>query len=71
MAWNDAKVTLLRKLWSEGLTEEQITARIDGVTFEAVRSKLKKLGLLKPDTTGASRIRKPRGSTSHKARSAP
>ncbi len=32
MAWNDERVELLKKLWSEGLSASQIAGRLGGVT---------------------------------------
>lgn len=45
MAWNDERVELLKKLWSEGLSASQIAGRLGGVTRNAVIGKVHRLGL--------------------------
>lgn len=51
MAWNDERVELLKKLWSEGLSASQIAGRIGGVTRNAVIGKVHRLGLSGRATT--------------------
>ena len=48
MAWNDERVELLKKLWSEGLSASQIAGRLGGVTRNAVIGKVHRLGLVRP-----------------------
>lgn len=45
MAWDDERVELLKKLWSEGLSASQIASRMGGVTRNAVIGKVHRLGL--------------------------
>src|SRR3989440_2851224 len=45
MAWNDERVDLLKKLWSDGLSASQIAGRLGGVTRNAVIGKVHRLGL--------------------------
>ena len=45
MSWNDERVELLKKLWSEGLSASQIAGRLGGVTRNAVIGKVHRLGL--------------------------
>lgn len=45
MAWNDERVELLKKLWSEGLSASQIASKMGGVTRNAVIGKVHRLGL--------------------------
>lgn len=45
MGWNDERVTLLRKLWAEGLSASQIAKQLGGVTRNAVIGKVHRLGL--------------------------
>ncbi len=45
MSWNDERVELLRKLWTEGLSASQIAAELGGVTRNAVIGKVHRLGL--------------------------
>lgn len=54
MSWNDERVDLLKKLWSEGLSASQIAARIGGVTRNAVIGKVHRLGLSGRATTSRS-----------------
>ena len=44
MAWNDERVDLLKKLWSDGLSASQIAGRLGGVTRNAVIGKVHRLG---------------------------
>ena len=43
MAWNDERVELLKKLWSDGLSASQIAGRLGGVTRNAVIGKVHRL----------------------------
>ncbi len=45
MAWNDDRVELLKKFWSEGLSASQIASKMGGVTRNAVIGKVHRLGL--------------------------
>lgn len=45
MAWNDERVELLKKYWSEGLSASQIASKMGGVTRNAVIGKVHRLGL--------------------------
>jgi GcrA cell cycle regulator len=45
MNWTDERVTLLRKLWAEGLSASQIAKQLGGVTRNAVIGKVHRLGL--------------------------
>lgn len=45
MGWNEERVTLLRKLWAEGLSASQIAKQLGGVTRNAVIGKVHRLGL--------------------------
>ncbi len=45
MAWDDDRVELLKKLWSEGLSASQIASKMGGVTRNAVIGKVHRLGL--------------------------
>ena len=45
MSWNDERVELLKKLWSDGLSASQIAGRLGGVTRNAVIGKAHRLGL--------------------------
>lgn len=45
MSWNDERVELLKKLWSEGLSASQIASKMGGVTRNAVIGKVHRLGL--------------------------
>lgn len=58
MSWNDERVDLLKKLWSEGLSAAQIAGRLGGVTRNAVIGKVHRLGLSGRATT--SRMKSPR-----------
>ena len=44
-AWNDDRVELLKKLWSEGLSASQIASRLGGISRSAVIGKVHRLGL--------------------------
>ncbi len=43
--WDDERVALLKKLWSEGLSCSQIASRLGRVTRNAVMGKVARLGL--------------------------
>jgi len=43
MAWNDERVELLKKLWSDGLSASQIAGRLGSVTRNAVIGKVHRL----------------------------
>ena len=45
MSWNDERVELLKKLWSEGLSASQIATELGEVTRNAVIGKVHRLGL--------------------------
>ncbi|MFS8036833.1 GcrA family cell cycle regulator [Xanthobacter sp. AM11] len=65
MSWNDERVELLKKLWSEGLSASQIASELGEVTRNAVIGKVHRLGLsgrAKSATpaAGAARARKAR-----------
>jgi GcrA cell cycle regulator len=45
MSWTEERVTLLRKLWAEGLSASQIAKQLGGVTRNAVIGKVHRLGL--------------------------
>lgn len=45
MSWNDERVELLKKLWTEGLSASQIASELGGVTRNAVIGKVHRLGL--------------------------
>jgi GcrA cell cycle regulator len=60
MAWNDERVDLLKKLWSEGLSAAQIAGRLGGVTRNAVIGKVHRLGLSGRATTSRQKNPRPR-----------
>lgn len=60
MAWNDERVELLKKLWSEGLSASQIASRLGGVTRNAVIGKVHRLGLSGRATTARLKSHRPR-----------
>jgi GcrA cell cycle regulator len=45
MSWTDERVTVLKKLWLEGLSASQIAKQLGGVTRNAVIGKVHRLGL--------------------------
>lgn len=45
MGWTEERVSLLRKLWAEGLSASQIAKQLGGVTRNAVIGKVHRLGL--------------------------
>jgi GcrA cell cycle regulator len=62
MSWNDERVDLLKKLWSDGLSASQIAAELGGVTRNAVIGKVHRLGLsgrAKTPSSSVPRARKP------------
>ena len=58
MSWNDERVELLKKLWTECLSASQIASRLGTVTRNAVIGKVHRLGLSGRATT--SRMKSPR-----------
>ena len=60
MGWNDERVELLKKLWSEGLSASQIAARLGSVTRNAVIGKVHRLGLSGRATTSRMKSHRPR-----------
>src|SRR6516164_9885922 len=60
MAWNDERVELLKKLWSDGLSASQIAGRLGGVTRNAVIGKVHRLGLSGRATSSRSSSPRPR-----------
>jgi GcrA cell cycle regulator len=60
MSWNDERVDLLKKLWSEGLSASQIAGRLGGVTRNAVIGKVHRLGLSGRATTSRMKSLRPR-----------
>lgn len=45
MSWNDERVELLKKLWTDGLSASQIASELGSVTRNAVIGKVHRLGL--------------------------
>lgn len=68
MSWNDERVELLKKLWSEGLSASQIAGRLGGVTRNAVIGKVHRLGLSGRATTSRMKSHRPRARTAANAR---
>ena len=68
MAWNDERVDLLKKLWSDGLSASQIAGRLGGVTRNAVIGKVHRLGLSGRATTSRMKSHRPRARTSRAKR---
>ncbi len=60
MSWNDERVELLKKLWSEGLSASQIATRLGAVTRNAVIGKVHRLGLSGRATTSRMKSHRPR-----------
>lgn len=63
MTWNDERVELLKKLWTDGLSASQIASELGGITRNAVIGKVHRLGLsgrAKTPSSSAPRPRKPR-----------
>ncbi|MFV0295719.1 MAG: GcrA family cell cycle regulator [Hyphomicrobiaceae bacterium] len=60
MSWNDERVELLKKLWSEGLSASQIAGRLGSVTRNAVIGKVHRLGLSGRATTTRMKSHRPR-----------
>jgi GcrA cell cycle regulator len=61
MSWNDERVELLKKLWTDGLSASQIAGELGGVTRNAVIGKVHRLGLsgrAKSPSASAPRQRK-------------
>ena len=70
MAWNDERVDLLKKLWSEGLSASQIAGRLGGVTRNAVIGKVHRLGLSGRATTSRIKSHRPRRASTQPKRAA-
>ena len=60
MSWNDERVEILKKLWTEGLSASQIAGRIGGVSRNAVIGKVHRLGLSGRATTSRLKSSRPR-----------
>jgi GcrA cell cycle regulator len=60
MSWNDERVELLKRLWSEGLSASQIAGRLGSVTRNAVIGKVHRLGLSGRATTSRMKSHRPR-----------
>jgi GcrA cell cycle regulator len=60
MSWNNERVELLKKLWSEGLSASQIASRLGSVTRNAVIGKVHRLGLSGRATTTRMKSHRPR-----------
>jgi GcrA cell cycle regulator len=60
MSWNDERVEVLKKLWTEGLSASQIAGRIGGVSRNAVIGKVHRLGLAGRATTSRMKTARPR-----------
>jgi len=60
MTWNDERVDVLKKLWSDGLSASQIAGRLGGVTRNAVIGKVHRLGLAGRATTSRMKSHRPR-----------
>ncbi|MEW5420485.1 GcrA family cell cycle regulator [Amorphus sp. 3PC139-8] len=64
-SWTDERVSLLQKLWSEGLSASQIATQLGGVSRNAVIGKIHRLGLSgRAKTAAQPRPRKQRPATS-------
>lgn len=53
MSWNDERIELLTKLWSEGQSASQIAKELGGVTRNAVIGKVHRLGLSNRSASGS------------------
>jgi GcrA cell cycle regulator len=62
MSWTDARISLLKKLWADGLSASQVAAELgDGVSRAAVCGQVHRLKLpARRTTTGRRPGRKPR-----------
>jgi GcrA cell cycle regulator len=47
VAWNDERIAMLKKLWSEGLSATQIAERLGGCTRNAVIGKVTRMKLVR------------------------
>jgi GcrA cell cycle regulator len=66
VTWNDERVELLKRLWSEGLSASQIAGELGGITRNAVIGKVHRLGLsgrAKAPSSSVPRPRKPRAAS--------
>lgn len=65
-SWTDERVVLLKKLWADGLSGNQIAVELGGITRNAVIGKVHRLGLTGRKTstssTGRPRIHRAAGS---------
>ena len=53
MSWTDERVELLKKLWGEGQSANQIAKELGGVTRNAVIGKVHRLGLSNRASSGS------------------
>jgi GcrA cell cycle regulator len=60
MTWNDERVELLKKLWTDGLSASQIASELGGITRNAVIGKVHRLGLSGRAKTPAASVPRPR-----------
>jgi GcrA cell cycle regulator len=60
MSWTDERVEVLKKLWADGLSANQIAIKLGEVTRNAVIGKVHRLGLAGRATTSRVRINKNR-----------
>jgi len=65
MSWNDERVELLKKLWSDGLSASQIAAELGGITRNAVIGKVHRLGLSGRAKSPSSAAPRPRKARAH------
>jgi GcrA cell cycle regulator len=63
MSWNDERVELLKKLWTDGLSASQIAAELGSVTRNAVIGKVHRLGLSGRAKTATPAQQRPRKQT--------
>lgn len=59
MSWTDERVTTLKKLWTEGLSANQIAKQLGGVTRNAVIGKVHRLGLAGRATPSRPAVKRP------------
>jgi GcrA cell cycle regulator len=59
MSWTDERVSTLKKLWTEGLSANQIAKQLGGVTRNAVIGKVHRLGLAGRATPSRPAIKRP------------
>jgi GcrA cell cycle regulator len=58
--WSEERVTLLKKLWIEGLSASEIAKQLGGVTRNAVIGKVHRLGLPLRETPVRTVVKRPR-----------